>query len=1376
MYVEPRDITLCEWSGHCPSNSSFDGAVSSNVNGPGSGSVRVLPFTLRTSADHIHEVQTITTSAAPGQTLAGGFTVEFGPYSSRLIHANATARDVKRILEEDLNAQMPATDVMSFRKGRVAGVGLLDVTRARASDAGGYRWTVTFTSAIGNIQQMRVKSHLVSWNAAVRADTLRDGNEIGGSFTLTYRGATTRPISATVTADVLKDTLLEEFEGLQGAYVERSDPLDGLCDDGLCPNGPGQARDLVWSVYVTTCLDNVTPSSPTSVSTLEAGSGSVFSVTGRCTGYGAGIQLDFGLARSTDDAMSALIVRSPFSLAFGGAGASHGGRGGRGYGAQGTAAVYSNEAVTDLVGGSGGCLAGTQLSLFSLLKAPAGRGGAGGGAVEIVANNDIIIGSSGAIHADGGDGAVGTQGGGGGGSGGAVLLVAGASMEVAGAVTARGGDGGSGGSKDLAGGGGGGGRIAMFAQALKRESMQYVSGGRCGVATSIGVSTNVVATADVCMYVPRVVVVRGSTHQYSSAILKHVLRRLPTPLSGTWAMLSVQHHNSSALPWCNYIGTASLTRAMDAATWPSATSVLSNLTVTTQSALSWYLPAQANSIKASMSSELGLQALRDEALMLNVSFVNLSLVEGELTTKTVPFHCDSDGSSGSVHVEEQLVTDMYVDTADGAEGSLRSLVIRSTLRNHSSSGVSGRPYNGPVFRFSPTKPGRVSFYTKLGALDEHGEAGNAVVFALLGGGADVACGCYRNRTTSAVVGVEVRSDGMFHGTDFIVFPDERVVFKTDNRLTADVAIGTWYKVDVFFDWSGLTYRIALNDAVVLRDASFKPSWITGVGIFSYLTVQASFDQIYVGEDNTMNFTCADVTRTGARLKRPPQFGWPLGDIDGDTFGKSEYSEMMRHYSHLNTEGKVAFDGQGHLKLEYDIKSRPLLPPSYEGQGLATLSYDSTVGRFLWYGDHTHAPAHSSSPFFGSAIAACSTEDFLSWRFEGLVFRNTNLSDMVYGQNTTFTVQRPVRLHDNATDTYVIWATMENPQRDLGQAVVLSSSFYNGPFELFRSFYPDGNVTKDQVVYTAGEKGFLARTYYTTVEYVMPAAIMQPIWESVQQSDGTTNFRLSYHRAHYDEGYDNYHDIYLQRWRKEDKAFEVICVNKITGMNRTVTYAEAESASTICIDPDEYKVVIGLGYPAVTSRFLDPANSTNSFWMASSVPAVQAQPWEYNYKDGICGIHKTDMGYDTDAPELEDFTPTSRGSCSNILDNPIHATPPDKLIGLQRVVEARRAKFIAVSRLTDDYMDVSGWLQSIEGEAENDLYLADVSLSEGGFGWLAGSEFLSTFQAPVSIGETASDYITRFHQYEATYNDRAEYSLSCTIDGECPVDYAAQIDL
>lgn len=55
---------------------------------------------------------------------------------------------------------------------------------------------------------------------------------------------------------------------------------------------------------------------------------------------------------------------------------------------------------------------------------------------------------------------------------------------------------------------------------------------------------------------------------------------------------------------------------------------------------------------------------------------------------------------------------------------------------------------------------------------------------------------------------------------------------------------------------------------------------------------------------------------------------------------------------------------------------------------------------------------------------------------------------------------------------------------------------------------------------------------------MPSRVMQPIWEGVRNVDGSINFPLNSHRAYYNADYDDYNDVYLQRWRTEDEDWSV----------------------------------------------------------------------------------------------------------------------------------------------------------------------------------------------------------------------------------------------
>jgi hypothetical protein len=306
------------------------------------------------------------------------------------------------------------------------------------------------------------------------------------------------------------------------------------------------------------------------------------------------------------------------------------------------------------------------------------------------------------------------------------------------------------------------------------------------------------------------------------------------------------------------------------------------------------------------------------------------------------------------------------------------------------------------------------------------------------------------------------------------------------------------------------------------------------------------------------------------------------------------------------------------------------------------------------------------------------------------------------------------------------------------------------------------------------KPVLARTYYSTIEYVQPEAIMQPVWESVKFRNGSVDFRRSYHRAWYASGYDNFHDIFLQRWRKEDREWSVVCVNKITGEERKVLPGIYNDEGDVCNHPQEYKVVNGQGNPVVKTLFLSPNESENSWWRQSSVPAVQPQPWASSYRDGYCGIRKLNDDMDINDPALADFVPMDRSNCSNIADNPIHISEQDKLIGVLRIVTTRRAKYIALSELTSDFLDTTGVLRSFEGEfGKQDLISFITEMGQFNFG--PGDEIGSTFHAPIrSEFETAEDYEYRFKQYIRNYNDRATYALACVLDGVCPVNFKDQL--
>ena len=88
------------------------------------------------------------------------------------------------------------------------------------------------------------------------------------------------------------------------------------------------------------------------------------------------------------DALKYLTSDRPFSLAFGGGGAGYAGSGGAGYGYTAPGAPYGDERLNSLLGGSGGQLGYVNPYEANMFSRPRGRGGAGGGAIEVRSGDD----------------------------------------------------------------------------------------------------------------------------------------------------------------------------------------------------------------------------------------------------------------------------------------------------------------------------------------------------------------------------------------------------------------------------------------------------------------------------------------------------------------------------------------------------------------------------------------------------------------------------------------------------------------------------------------------------------------------------------------------------------------------------------------------------------------------------------------------------------------------------------------------------------------------------------------------------------------------------------------------------------------------------
>ena len=226
-----------------------EGVPSNNVNGPGSGNVRVFLQTVTTSAgelgfqhhpttltttttttptnphnhhhhpppsDDIDEIQTITTTADGEQTLGGGFKLQYAwpggtcktrwgqdtttmsadpsgcYYTTRLIPHDASPAQVKSAIEQGLNANQVDELWQINRESAVPGVGIVNVTRSGPDSQEGYVWSVTFASASGNVPDLGIVNLLTGMGSEAVVETIREGNSLGGTFSLTFLGNTTR--------------------------------------------------------------------------------------------------------------------------------------------------------------------------------------------------------------------------------------------------------------------------------------------------------------------------------------------------------------------------------------------------------------------------------------------------------------------------------------------------------------------------------------------------------------------------------------------------------------------------------------------------------------------------------------------------------------------------------------------------------------------------------------------------------------------------------------------------------------------------------------------------------------------------------------------------------------------------------------------------------------------------------------------------------------------------------------------------------------------------------------------------------------------------------------------------------------------------------
>lgn len=1358
-----------------------------NDNGPGSGSLRVYLQTVTTSALNVDEVQRITTTAQTYQTLRGAFRLEYKGDITHPIPVDADPATVRQRIEEGLPL-----------------AGSVLVSRSPPDDEQGYMWDVTFVSAPGDVPQLIAHSELAGLEANVRVDTLVEGNTIRGSFTMSFGGSESRPLRAGASTQEVQDAL-EELPEVVTAHVVRNDPTSsvtsceggvceggmenapvswGQCEHGRCENGPHPAWGFEWQITITTHMGVVVPGSPTSPLFFESTDPEPLAVNGTLLdGIDAVVNVTLfqEVDRPNNLPRHNFSHYSPFNLAFGGAGASYGGVGGLGHARHPPPPTYLDDTLPDLLGGSGGAVGGELPQQAVAHESPSGRGGNGGGAIELLGYTDVIVGISGGINVDGQDAWAGYRGGGGG-SGGAVHIVAGGVVVVHSLISARGGAGGAGvGHGSRGGGGGGGGRIAIYGQSVTVTAdtggFLDVEGGDGGLDGAVSGNHNSVLSlvgVDSFSQVERTAV---NTKGHVGSVRR-------TTAGGAQYRVDLEIGGAADTQRCLRIDIAEETE--------------------TDSGLntSSYFSMNGPSFSLRRDVISGLWASRR-------TFGNGSLVEPWIYT-----------SRGARPELVQFYVRLGRMRAGSATDNWLAHIALHEFDEYTQSNVDE---DGNVI------PGLSAYPLSVGETGEAGADG------------------------TALIGVAVVDGAWRYDSNYRHLPGGRSDQPQQHVFARNAAANQWYKVDIFIDWEKKEFLIRLDDIMRVRRVKFIGEAIRRIGLYSFHGSTMYYDEIYAGPADTMGFECPE-SQEGVRpiIDRPIQHSWKVEDYGGESYNW----EIVRHSSHMSRRraynegdygGMVFYDGEPHRFYHSDIMTKTpdgdrkqivgslhagnmvYLP----GDGPSDWSIDGSAtiarafkewgsrraddrrgdaGRFFWFAEHDDPrwvaggrdPNGSVPIHYSGGVMACSTTDLIRWRNEGTMFHFTNITDDEHHTTDLMHAERPKTIFNNLTQTYVMWMHADNLAVSLRLAGIAQGGYVNGPYVMYRTRLPDGNETTDLTLFRDEDgTAHLARTYYASVPYYMPEPVMQPLWESVKNPDGTINYPLNYHRAFYHAAYDNTDDIYQQRWRFEDKDWRIETVTEeglwvetfdyetglfhLDNVDRLETFAEENERRRLnnetIIELDEgfdeelqstgrylnltvlfplecdpltctvmgyrsapehraevmnavlgvaaTRNILGQGQPPVETRYKDPTDPANNLWQPDSVPAVKAQSWGANYKD------------------------------KNIADNPPHTTPPDLLIGLPHIVEWRRAKYLALSRLTDDYLDTNGEIAIVEGEMEDEGFLMMVLNDYGRFGWGSGNEVRHTYpedvyssKAPFNF-DTESDWYDRLHQFYRSENDRAD---------------------
>ena len=1147
LTVQPG--TLGGWSGW----GGTAGASGIGVNdrgGLGSGTRAVYSHTLKINATDIDEIQTWTTTVGEGENLGGGYTLSCKNETTRPIPWNASPRLVKQIIESGL-----------------ARLGEVQVTRTvMPDDGGGFTWNATFVSAISDIPQIIVDGELLTGMfSKIVSRTIQHANAVGGSFTLQFLGATTTAIPFDASAETVRKHLVEDIPNVVTAHVARTDStasynekgeavdsLDstvhaGLCEDGSCNDGAGPAGGLIWTILTSTIIGIVSPPTPTSPEALapqwtqqvQAMTVNGQSLTGssvQATIFVGHIEGDtrIGSLSSIANFDSSL----PFTLAFGGSGGTHGGVGGGSNKATSSAPaasgpMYGDDRITGLYGGSSGAIGG-QLPLSRFLRhaAVAGRGGAGGGVVEIVAHNDLTFHASGGIFVDGEPGAAGAAGGGGG-AGGAIVLVAGGAIRQEGVLSARGGQGGAcvattfhpSASTGSPGSGGGGGRLAVYAQSVftPKSAKIIANGGTSGVCVH-----NATVTASTIF---------GSVSSSGS--------------KGSFYVSSMSNVSWYINTDFGALGTARslvLVGGENAKTASGLTKLTPYLTG---------MQVEIQNPDGTYANSAGNRHVQPRRVTVYIRFesTNVGTVVNAQGGQ-IALHPTGgrDGIGGRGSMGRGIGADLHArqggDILIGV-AAVNGNLYHSANYDDMETMIKEKSVNitniaGQVIGTDTIDPGRLLVlesyeFQRWYKIDIFISWKNSTYNIRLDDVSRINQAPFR--------GVSMDRLGVYTYHNTRLYVDE--IFAGDEQTIN-------FKCPV---------TLASQDGYTPQGVKIRRPWETTWGPDSLGTAEEDFH--------------SKVRHTDSFFQKLPRFALPRDENGVPT-------------SNVTLSGLIPFDGPGNTKFISGVTQRfadgdyesvmgkveisvfmydPLAVPSFsedseltsrtvsssEKDGFTSGDHGCTsgsqcsglvgkTGRYYWYGEHHDS--EDGRDFLKGSVVSCSTTDFINWRNEGTMLHFSNLTDNEHPEmnQTDLIVERPKVVYNKRTGQYVMWMHLDDRFNLRRLAAVAVSNYPNGPFTFVRSFLPDTNETQDMTVMTIGEDAALVRTYYATTEFVLASPVMQPMWESVKKPSGVSvseyegnykenrNFGLNYHRSNYHPLYDDNDDICYQRLRAEDRPY------------------------------------------------------------------------------------------------------------------------------------------------------------------------------------------------------------------------------------------------